>query len=143
MCQTTFISHNIVKLGTRSYKHSLEALAPNEYGINQLRCLNRDLDSFYVFLYGQCNSITEHDYNVFGKQLTSMLGALKMLYSSCKQMAKESSMSVEVEKLKKNYSALKELSNDIRNYKIKAPKDQEWSKLLSDASLALKNLSHD
>lgn len=143
MCQTTIISHNIVKLGTRSYKHSLEALAPNEYGIKQLRSLNRDLDSFYVFLYSQCNSITEHDYHVFGKQLISMLGALKMLYTSCKQMTKEASMSIEVEKLKKNYSALKELSNDIQNYKVKAPKDQEWSSLLSDASLALKNIAHD
>lgn len=143
MCQTSIISHNIVKLGTRSYKHSLEALAPNEYGINQLRSLNRDLDSFYVFLYGQCNSITERDYHVFGKQLTSMLGALKMLYSSCKQMVHEAAMLVEVEKLKKNYSALKELSNDIQNYKIKAPKDPEWSELLSDASIALNKLAHD
>jgi len=72
-----------------------------------------------------------------------MLGALKMLYTSCKQMTKEASMSIEVEKLKKNYSALKELSNDIQNYKVKAPKDQEWSSLLSDASLALKNIAHD
>ena len=52
-------------------------------------------------------------------------------------------MSIEVEKLKKNYSALKELNNDIQNYKVKAPKDQEWSSLLSDASLALKNIAHD
>lgn len=80
MCQTAFISQSIVRLGTRSYRHSLEALVPNEYGVSQLRRLNRDLDAFYKFLYSQCNTVTEQDYNVFGQQLTSMLNTLKHLY---------------------------------------------------------------
>lgn len=46
MCQTAFISQNIVRLGTRSYKHSLEAMVPEEYSVGQLRRLNRDLDTF-------------------------------------------------------------------------------------------------
>lgn len=144
MCQTAFISQSIVRLGTRSYKHSLEALAPNEYGVSQLRRLNRDLDAFYEFLYSQCNTVTEQDYQVFGKQLTSMLGILKSLYVSCKQMPKEYGVSVEAEKLKQNYSALYELNSDIKNYRIKALKDTEWTSLLSDASLALKKVAaHD
>ncbi len=144
MCQTAFISQSIVKLGTRSYKHSLEALAPNEYRVGQLRRLNRDLDAFYEFLYGQCNSVTEQDYNVFGKQLTSMLGILKTLYTSCKQMPKECGVSLEAEKLKRNYVALYELNNDIKNYRIKASKDSEWTSLLADASLAIRNVAaHD
>lgn len=141
MCQTAFISQSIVKLGTRSYKHSLEALAPNEYRVGQLRRLNRDLDAFYDFLYSQCNSVTEQDYQVFGKQLASMLTILKSLYTSCKQMPKEYGVSTEAEKLKRNYSALYELNNDIKNYRIKAAKDAEWSALLSDASLALKKIA--
>ncbi len=144
MCQTAFISQSIVKLGTRSYKHSLEALAPNEYRVGQLRRLNRDLDAFYDFLYSQCNTVTEQDYQVFGKQLTSMLGILKTLYISCRQMPKEYGVKTEAEKLKRNYSALYELNNDIKNYRIKATKDAEWSALLSDASLALKKVAaHD
>ena len=144
MCQTAFISQSIVKLGTRSYKHSLEALAPNEYRVGQLRRLNRDLDAFYDFLYSQCNTVTEQDYQVFGKQLTSMLGILKTLYISCRQMPREYGVKTEAEKLKRNYSALCELNNDIKNYRIKATKDAEWSALLSDASLALKKVAaHD
>ena len=144
MCQTAFISQSIVKLGTRSYRHSLEALAPNEYRVGQLRRLNRDLNAFYEFLYSQCNTVTERDYNVFGKQLSSMLNILKMLYASCKQMPKEYGVSTEAEKLKRNYSALYELNSDIKNYRIKAAKDADWTALLADASLAIKKVAaHD
>lgn len=144
MCQTAIISQSIVKLGTRSYKHSLEVLAPNEYHVGQLRRLNRDLDAFYEFLYSQCNTVTERDYNVFGKQLTSMLNTLKSLYTSCRQMPEEYGVSAEAEKLKRNYSALYELNGDIKNYRLKAAKDAEWSTLLSDASTAIKKVvSHD
>ncbi len=144
MCQTAFISQSIVKLGTRSYRHSLEALAPNEYHVSQLRRLNRDLDTFYDFLYSQCNTVTERDYMVFGKQLTSMLNILKALYTSCKQMPEEYGVGAEAEKLKRNYSALYELNGDIKNYRIKAAKDAEWSALLADASLAIRKVAaHD
>lgn len=137
MCQTALISQNIVRLGTRSYRHRLEALASNEYRVGSLRKLNRDLDSFYDFLYAQCNSLTEADYEIFGEQLCSMLATLKMLWQSCKKMPKSCGISDETEKLKMNYSALYELNEDIKNYRIKAPKDEEWSALLSQASLAL------
>ena len=144
MCQTAFISQSIIKLGARSYKHNLEAMVPSEYRVSQLRRLNRDLDTFYEFLYSQCNTVTEHDYNVFGKQLTSMLDVLKKLYVSCKQMPKEFRVSAEAEKLKRNYYALYELNNDIKNYRIKASKDAEWTSLLADASIAMKKISaHD
>ena len=144
MCQTAFISQSIIKLGTRSYKHSLEALAPNEYRVGQLRRLNRDLDAFYEFLYSQCNTITEQDYRVFGKQLMSMLTILKSLYAACKQMPKDCGVSSEADRLKRNYSALYELNNDIKNYRIKALKDDEWDSLLSEASRAMKSIAaHD
>lgn len=144
MCQTAFISQSIVKLGTRSYRHCLEALAPNEYRVSQLRRLNRDLDAFYELLYSQCNTVTERDYNVFGRQLTSMLDVLKSLYASCKQMPKEYGVGAEAEKLRRNYSALYELNGDIRNYRIKVAKDAEWSALLADAGRAIKKVAgHD
>jgi len=144
MCQTAFISQSIIKLGTRSYRHSLEALAPDEYNVSRLRRLNRDLDAFYELLYCQCNTVTEHDYSVFGQQLTSMIDTLKALYSSCRHAFKGLGDDSEVEKLKMNYNALYELNNDIRNYRIKASKDSEWSTLLSDSGSALKKITaHD
>lgn len=143
MNQTALISQHIVRLGTRSYTHLLEVLTLNEYSVGSLRKLNRDLDSFYEFLYVQCNSVTEADYKVFGEQLGSMLVTLKMLWRSCKKMPKSCGISDEAEKLKMNYSALYELNEDIKNYRIKAPKDKEWSALLSQASLALKREFYD
>lgn len=143
MCQTALISQNIVRLGTRSYRHRLEALVPNEYRVSSLRKLNHDLDSFYEFLYSQCNSVTEADYEVFGEQLNSMLATLKLLWQTCKRMPKASGLGNQVEKLKMNYFALYELNEDIKNYRIKAPKDKEWSSLLSQASLALKKVAYD
>lgn len=105
--------------------------------------MNRDLDSFYEFLYAQCNSVTEADYKAIGEQLCSMLATLKMLWLSCKKMPKSCGISDEDEKLKMNYSALYELNEDIKNSRIKAPKDEEWSALLAQASLALKWKLHD
>lgn len=142
MCQTALISQNIVRLGTRSYRHRLEALAPNEYRVSSLRKLNHDLDSFYEFLYAQCNSVTEADYKVFGEQLHSMLATLKLLWQTCKRMPKSCGIGAEAEKLKMNYSALYELNEDIKNYRLKASKDAEWSALLSQASLALKKVAY-
>ena len=143
MNQNALISQHIVRLGTRSYRLLLEVLAPNEYSVGSLRKLNRDLDSFYEFLYAQCNSVTEADYKVFGEQLCSMLATLKMLWQSCKKMPKSCGISDEAEKLKMNYSAFYELNEDIKNFRIKAPKDEEWSALLAQASLALKWKLHD
>lgn len=143
MCQTALISQNIVRQGTRSYRHRLEALVPNGYRVSSLRKLNHDLDSLYEFLYSQCNSVTEADYKVFGEQLNSMLATLKLLWQTCKRMPKASGLGNQAEKLKMNYSALYELNEDIKNYRIKAPKDKEWSLLLSQASLALKKVEYE
>lgn len=143
MCQTAFISQNIVRLGTRSYKHCLEAMVPEEYSVGQLRRLNRDLDTFCEYLYSQCNDVTESEYKVFEKQLDSMLTTLRALYMTCKKMPSECGVVDEAEKLRMNYVALYELNNDIKNYRINAPKDTEWTALLSDAGNALKNIAHD
>lgn len=143
MCQTAFISQNIVRLGTRSYKHSLEAMVPEEYSVGQLRRLNRDLDTFYEYLYSQCNDVTESEYKVFEKQFDSMLTTLRALYMSCKKMPSECGVADETEKLRMNYVALYELNNDIKNYRINAPRDTEWTALLSDAGNALKSIAHD
>lgn len=142
MCQVAVISQNIVNLGTRSYKHSLMALVPGEYRVSQLKRLNHDLDAFYELLYSQCNTITEREYRVFEKQFDSMLKTLIAFYALCEKMPKEYGMSHEAEKLKMNYGALYELNNDIKNYRIKALKDSEWTTLLSEANVALKNIVH-
>lgn len=49
-------------------------------------------------------------------------------------MCQTAFVSAEAEKLKRSYSALYELNGDIKNYRIKAQKDAEWTALLADAS---------
>ena len=143
MCQTTLISQNIVRLGTRSYKYRLETLASSEYRVRSLHKLNHDLDTFYDFLYAQCNSVTETDYKIFGEQFNSMLATLKLLWQTCKRIPKSSGLGNEVEKLRINYSALYELNEDIKYYRIKALKNADCSALLSQASIALKKIAYD
>lgn len=109
---------------------------------NVWRFRNKSVN-WQLFLYSQCNSVTEADYKVFGEQLNSMLATLKLLWQTCKRMPKASGLGNQAEKLKMNYSALYELNEDIKNYRIRAPKDKEWSSLLAQASLALKKVAYD
>ena len=134
MCQTMLISNNIVRLGTRSYKQRMEALASKDCRVTQLARLNRDLDDFYELLYSQWNSVTENDYNFFGSQLLVMLETLKGLYQICMNLSTDLNYQKEVEKLAMNYSAIYEVNSDIVNFKIKAKEDVELKALMKQAS---------
>lgn len=134
MCQTALISNNIVRLGTRSYRQRMEAVASKEYRVTQLARLNRDLDDFYELLYSQWNTVTESDYKIFGPQLQIMLETLKELYHICKNMPKNLGLERETEKLAMNYSVIHEVNSDIINFKINLKKDTELEALLKKAS---------
>ena len=72
-----------------------------------------------------------------------MLATLKLLWQTCKRIPKSSGLGNEVEKLRMNYSALYELNEDIKYYRIKALKNADCSALLSQASIALKKIAYD
>ncbi len=137
MCQTRLISDNIVRISTRSYKQRLEAVAPNHFHVSRLSRLNKDLDNFYELLYSQWQTVTEADYKVFGMQLTIMLDTLKELYQTFKKLPEELGLYAEVERLGMNYAAIREVKNDIVNFRIKLPKDAEMRSLMKSASAAV------
>lgn len=140
MCQTTLISDNIVRLSTRSYRQRLDAVVRNQYKVSQLARLNRDLDNFYELLYSQWNTVTKDDYAVFGPQLQIMLNTLRELYNTCKKLSDIPNFDKETEKLGMNYSAIFEINSDIKNFRIKEQHDDDWARLLKQASDVVKSI---
>lgn len=140
MCQANLISDNIIRLGTRSYRQRLEAVAPDGYSVSRLARLNKDLDDFYELLYSQWQSVTAEDYKVFGPQLNIMLATLKDLLSVCRKRSKEPRLYKEIQRLGMNYSAIHEVNSDIVNFKIKMPQDTEVKTLMNRASEVAKQI---
>ena len=134
MCQTALISEKIVNLGTRSYKHRLESLVGIDFTHAKLGRLNRDLDKLYELLYGQFNEISLSDYKLFGSGFQELIKSVKALYNTCKKNAVGLGISNEIELLGRNYAALEELDEDIRNFKASVGPDSEMQGLLSHAS---------
>lgn len=128
------ISNNISRLSTRSYKHRLEVVTPNQYRASQLARLNRELDNLYELIYDQWRTVTEEDYRQFGGQFQLLLETLKGLYLSVRKLPKSMGLSQEAENLEMNYSALYEVNSDIVNFCIKLPQNERFQKAMTEAS---------
>lgn len=128
------ISNNISRLSTRSYKHRLEVVTPNQYRASQLARLNRELDNLYELIYDQWRTITEEDYRQFGGQFQLLLETLKGLYLSVRKLPKSMGLFQEAENLEMNYSALYEVNSDIVNFCIKLPQNERFQKAMDEAS---------
>lgn len=137
MCQTTLISNSISRLSTRSYKQRMDVITPDLYRVSQLARLNRDLEQFYDMLYDQWRTVTEDDYNSFGRQLCLMLETIKGLCRELKKITKDKRFAEETERLKMNYSSLYELNSDIVNFAIKLPQNARFNEVISEASRIL------
>lgn len=140
MCQTALISQNIVRLGTRTFRHRLKAISGRDYNVVQLKRLNRDLATFYKLLYGQINSVTADDYHIFGPQLQLMLSNIHELYNVCEQFPENYGMKKEIRKLGMNYSAISEINYDIVNFRLETAQRPRLKSLLASASKALSSI---
>lgn len=141
MCQTAVISNKIVRIGTRSYRQNLESMGNNYISLLNLSILNNDLDNLYELIYNQIPTIKPEDYQVFGRQLQELIKTIKALYQTCKKAPVSLGIDKETEILGRNYSALYELDNDIRNFKISTVKDPKLSQLLQQASATLNKIA--
>lgn len=141
MCQTAVISNEIVRLGTRSFKQRLEAMSGTQFPMTRLSRLNRCLDDFYELLYSQLNSVTYKDYEVFGPQLSVLLTTLKDLYRTCVALPKSPGGTAEVERLGRNYSALREIESDLKQFKAVKEQNTELLGLLAEAGKRMKHLA--
>ena len=139
MCQTTLISNNIVRLGTRSYRQRMEVMNPNTVSVAQLSRLNRDLEAFYELLYDQWDTVTKEEYMAFGPQLVTMLQTLKELYLTCKKFLKGDAMNKQIELLGMNYAAIFEVNSDMVNFRIESAEDQQFENAINEASKRINN----
>lgn len=140
MCQTALISSNIIRLGTRSFRQTLEAASGVPFTNGRLASLNRSLDTFYDLLYDQYNFITPADYATLGPQMAMLLDTLKKLYDICLKAANADKLSREIDRLGRNYSAFFEIDSDIRNFRLAKKHSAEFTRLLQQTSAALSHI---
>ena len=136
MCQTALISKSIVRIGIRSFGQNLEAAAGNNATRKKIASLNHSIDTLYEMLYEQYNDITADDYKIFGPQLRLLLNSLKSLYRTYKKDAEATEFSDQIERLGRNYSALYEINNDIKHFKLSRDNTTKLSHALKEASEA-------
>ena len=141
MCQTAVISNQIVRLGTRSFKQRIEAVSGNRFPVTRLSRLNKCFDEFYEFLYSQLNSVTYEDYEIFGPQLSVLLATLKDLYKTCVGLPKSWGLVKETECLGRNYSALREIESDLKEFKAIKEPPPELLSLLAEAGERMNRLA--
>lgn len=141
MCQTATISDKIIKIGTRSYRQNLESIGNNYISTRNLAALNHDLDKLYELIYTQFSTITPEDYKIFGAQLQQLVKTIKDLHTTCKKAPLSMGLKDETIALGRNYSALLELNNDIKNFKVKSYNDTDLSALLKQASSSIQAIS--
>ncbi|MDE5848665.1 MAG: hypothetical protein K2H38_00800 [Muribaculaceae bacterium] len=139
MCQTALISRSIVRISARSFEQSLEAVSGSYVTHNKLLRLNNALDRLYDTVYDQFNDITPDDYKIIEPQLLLLLNTLKGLSNAYKKIHVSEKLSGEIDRLGRNYSALYELNNDIKNFRVKKI-SPELSSMLQKAEEAMKML---
>lgn len=119
MCQRVLISKNIANISTRSFERNLEAVSGMEISMSKLTRLNGSIDALYELLYRQFNEIDKTDYMILEPQIKFLLKTIKDLYSTYKMIALKDPIKREVNRLWNNYSALFELNDDLKRFRIK------------------------
>lgn len=141
MCLTRAISNSILILGTRTYRQHLRAVSRPLIPTSGLSRLAEDLENFYMSLHAQWNSITEEDYSMFGGQLTVVLETLHQMIKAYRVAAPNTWINRDLDRLEAVYNDLVELDNDIRQFKIRLPKDADMPDLMAKAADALNRLA--
>ena len=99
--------------------------------------LNRDLEHLYELLYSEWRTVTKSDYAMFGGQIQLLIETLGKLHQSLLKMPKSMGLRDEAENLFAICSALSELNNDIVNFVIEAPNDEQFKQAFAEASRRL------
>ena len=132
MCQTKVISRHIGRIGRRSFDRRMRIVSPLyvERRGEIARLLNEG-DALSERLHDEFPTITEEDYKIFGPEL-------KIVISTLKSLLKESMMRRELkpynERMREQIVDLEELDHDIREFRIKALKNEKLQALMAAAS---------
>ncbi len=141
MYQTATIPNRIVSLGTRSYRQRLEAMSGNTLTCQKLGRLNKDLDDLYDLLYSKFNSISEDEVRLISPLLEELLKSVKDLHALGVKMDLSSQMEEELDNLAMNYSVLREIFEDLQNFRLPSEVDPELKVMLAKAANLMKSVS--
>ena len=132
MCQPTIISHQIGRIGRRTYDRRMRLASPTyvERRGNLSRLL-RDVDALSNQLHDDFPTITAEDYSVFGSQLKILISTLKALR---KESASRSEFSLYNERIRQQIVDLEELDHDIQAFRVNAPKNPNLQRALENVA---------
>lgn len=134
MCQTMLISESIVSLSKRSFARRLRAFSARvtaEKGM--LTRLNNQLDDLYELLYDSYPSMTADDYDSFKDNLHILIDTLKGLCHDYERSAYRDALADSLSRLRSNRVAIEEIDNDIRNFKIRLPRNPRYAEVMAIA----------
>lgn len=134
MCQTMLISESIVSLSKRSFARRLRAFSARvtaEKGM--LTRLNNQLDDLYELLYDSYPSMTADDYDSFKGNLQILIDTLKGLCHDYERSAYRDVLADSLSRLRSNRVAIEEIDNDIRNFKIRLPRNPRYAEVMAIA----------
>ncbi len=129
MCQTQVISRHIGRIGRRSFDRRMRIVSPLyvERRGEIARLLN-EVDALSERLHDEFPTITEEDYKLFGPELKVAIGTLKSLL---KESLTRHELKLYNERMRVQIMDLEELDHDIREFRVKAPKNEELQKTLA------------
>ena len=134
MCQTQVISNHIGRIGRRSFDRRMRIVSPLyvERRGEIARLLN-EVDALSERLHDDFPTITEADYKIFGPELKVVIGTLKSLL---KESLTRHELKAYNERMRNQIVDLEELDHDIREFRIKALKNEGLQKTLAQIDRA-------
>ena len=134
MCQTMLISESIVSLSKRSFARRLRAVSAHVTAEkSMLTRLNNQLDSLYELLYDNYPSMTADDYNSFKEYLHILLETIQGLCEDYERSLYREALADSLARLRSNRIAIEEIDNDIRNFKIRLPRNPRYAEVMDMA----------
>lgn len=122
MCQIQAISRHIGRIGRRSFDRRMRIVSPMyvERRGEITRLLN-EVDKLSECLHNDFPTITEKDYRIFGPELKIVICTLKSLL---RESVVHHELKSHNERMREQIADLEELDHDIREFRIKAIKDE-------------------
>ena len=132
MCQTQVISRHIGRIGRRSFDRRMRIVSPlyvERRG--EIVRLLKDVDALSERLHDEFTTITEEDYKLFGPELKVVIGTLKSLL---KESLNRRELKLYNERMREQILDLEELDHDIKEFRVKAPKDEGLQAAMASVS---------
>lgn len=129
MCQTIAISRHLGRIGRHSFDRRMRLASPlfvDRQG--ELTRLLNEVERLCERLHEEFSTITENDYRQFGPKLKIVISTLKELR---RESRSHSELRMYDNRMRQQILDLEEIDQDIQEFRIKAPKDEELQKAMA------------